>query len=1259
MLIALLPGSGIDGIVLDYNLGMNNDNVLTHEVGHYLGLDHTWGGSGGCGNDDGFGDTPATDGPSFNYPGSCSGSQLTCPGIQTQYENYMDYANCTVMFTQNQADYMLSILQGIRGSLLLSPGCDPTNTPPNSAFISMPAGPGPVVIPVGGAVSFTDQSINVPTGWAWTISGTQGVDWNWVNGTNQNSQDPDAEFLTVGLYDVTLTASNAIGADATPAIEIGYVQVVAPASGIACDTLRNWDPADADLNGYYYYNADWGYSPGHGEFCGAPTPTCYGLQYAEKLTYVGSAEARSVAMPFFIADDQSGTGTMIVKIWADAAGVPGAELATETINIADIDEGFWNEFEFTTPTTVTGTFWAGFELFYGATQDTILVGMTDTQIGGNDSYYIDINGFGWYDGSLLGITGSIAIDVMLSNGPTPIMDFTASIDEVCVGGEITVNGSGSANNIDYRWYVTDEPWVTTLEQSFTAANTFAFPYAPGSYNIYLFGSGSCYTDGVYLPVTVNAAVAATVTPTATTCGNNNGTITVTAPSGGDGVYYYSLDGVNYQVGNTFSNLASGDYDVYVATFGDNCEAMYTVTVNASTPATATVSPNASICPGGSATISATGGGTYQWFDGVTMIGATASLLVSPSNTTQYACLVTDGSGCQITVFTTVTVNTPAAAPIITASGPTTICAGSDVDLTSSYPTSNTWSTSETSSTITVSTAGPYTVTYTDGNGCLSTSAPINITVNPTPAISAGTVTDPSTCATATGSIQVTGSGTGDVSWTGTTSGSAIGVTLPYVIPTLPAGSYNITFTDGIGCVSNLLSQALNDPTPPATPTITPSGATTFCAGGSVTLTSSYGTSNTWSTSATTTAINVTSSGSYSVTYTDGFGCSATSAPTVVTVNNNPTAPTITPSGATTFCAGGSVNLTSSQGTGNAWSTSETTQVITVNSSNSYTVTYTNVNGCSTISAPIVVTVNPLPTAPVISAGGPITFCDGESVTLTSSQPSGNVWSTSESTSSIVVNTGGNITVTYTDGNGCSATSTTTVVTVNSLPVVDAGLDQEVCEDVMVTLSGAGALSYTWDLGVIDGVGFAPTVGTSVYEVTGTDANGCENTDQVTVIANPLPTVTLAALGTVCINHSPSVLAGESPAGGTFSGTGVTGGSFDPSVAGVGTHTITYSFTDGNGCSNTATADIIVDGCVSIEEISITEIKVYPNPTENNLTIELSGDFNFEIVDARGRLIQNGNGSDLVKINTSAFDAGVYFVNVTTISETATIRVVKK
>jgi len=1189
-----------------------------------------------------------TVGPADNQSGFyCGIANFQTCGPEVQYENYMDYATgCTCMFTQDQSDYMLTILQGIRSSLLISTGCDPTNTPPNSAFTSIPAGPAPVVIAQNASVSFYDQSTNVPTGWNWVISGTQGTDWAYINSTSASSQDPQVTFYNVGTYDVTLTASNSYGVDATPAIETGYIQVVAPATGTACDTLRNWDPADAAANGYYYYNGAWGYSPGHGEFCGGGG-SCYGLQYAELLSYTGTAEVRRMSMPFFRADDLSGAGTIILHVYANSGGVPGAVLASETINIADITAGQWNEFDFTTPASVTGNFWAGFELFYGSPQDTIIVGMTDTRVGGNDSYYIDVNGIGWSNGASIGITGSIALDVMLSNGPAPVADFTATNDQACPGGVIDVNGSNSQNTTNYYWYLTDDPVTTVISSSTTSSNSYSFATA-GDYRIYLFADGSCQTDGIYLPVTVNPAVAATVTPTATTCGNNNGSITVTGATGGDGTtYYYSLDGQNYYTSNTFNNLPSGTYTVYVATLGDNCETVYSnITIGSSSSFSATSSANTAVCPGGSATITASGGTTYEWYDGGTLIASTASTTVTPASQTQYSCVVTDGSGCQSTVYTTVSVNTPPTAPTITPSGATTFCAGGDVDLTSSYGSGNVWSNTQTGSTITVNATGSYSVTYTDGNGCTSTSSPVSVTVVALPTIAAGTVTDPTTCATATGSIQVTGSGSGDVSWSGTASGSATGVSLPYTIPTLAAGSYNITFTNATGCTSNTLNQSLTDPTPPTAPTITPSGATTFCNGGSVTLTSSYASGNNWSNSSTSQNIVVTTSGTYSVTYTDGSGCSSSSTPVVVTVNNNPSAPTISAGGATTFCTGGSVTLTSSQGSGNTWSTTETTQAINVTSSGSYTVTYTNANGCSTTSAATVVTVNPLPAAPTISAGGATTFCAGGSVTLTSSQASGNTWSTTETTQAINATSSGSYTVAYTDGNGCQATSTPTVVTVNALPAtptISASGSTTICDNSWSTTETTQAITVS---------------STGSYSVTYTDGNGCSSTSaSETVTVNPLPTVSLAALSNTCENYAPFALSGGSPAGGTYSGTGVSGGQFDPSV-GAGTYTITYSYTDGNSCSNTATSDITVDACLAVEAIDGTELEVYPNPFGSVLNVKFDGEYNFELFDASGRLITTGKAMNESIINVSNLEAGYYTLRVVSGENVFSVRLTK-
>jgi hypothetical protein len=149
---------------------------------------------------------------------------------------------------------------------------------------------------------------------------------------------------------------------------------------------------------------------------------------------------------------------------------------------------------------------------------------------------------------------------------------------------------------------------------------------------------------------------------------------------------------------------------------------------------------------------------------------------------------------------------------------------------------------------------------------------------------------------------------------------------------------------------------------PAVPTITANGATSFCTGGSVELTSSFTSGNVWSTNATTQAITVTSSGSYTVTVTDNNGCSASSSATTVNVSNAPI-PTITAS-ATQACSGDVVTLTSSAADTYSWSNGDTTQTIQVTASGSYFVTTSNTDACAGVgaSAAVAITFTATPTA---------------------------------------------------------------------------------------------------------------------------------------------------------------------------------------------------------------------------------------------------------------------------------------------------------
>jgi uncharacterized protein YfdQ (DUF2303 family) len=113
-------GTSIDGLVIDYSYGTPlGARTATHEIGHYFGLMHTFDDDGACTNADGFVDTPTSDSPTF----SCSNTSLMKCGVLTQYENFMDYSDCQVMFTEQQAAYMASILSSTRSGLLLNSAC--------------------------------------------------------------------------------------------------------------------------------------------------------------------------------------------------------------------------------------------------------------------------------------------------------------------------------------------------------------------------------------------------------------------------------------------------------------------------------------------------------------------------------------------------------------------------------------------------------------------------------------------------------------------------------------------------------------------------------------------------------------------------------------------------------------------------------------------------------------------------------------------------------------------------------------------------------------------------------------------------------------------------------------------------------------------------------------------------------------------------------------------------------------------------------
>ena len=173
---------------------------------------------------------------------------------------------------------------------------------------------------------------------------------------------------------------------------------------------------------------------------------------------------------------------------------------------------------------------------------------------------------------------------------------------------------------------------------------------------------------------------------------------------------------------------------------------------------------------------------------------------------------------------------------------------------------------------------------------------------------------------------------------------------------------------------------------------------------------------------------------------------------------------------------------------------------------------------------------------------------------------------------------------------CVDTTAGIAVTVASLPTVSFGtLGATHCDnDADATITGGSPATGTYSGTGISGSDFSPSTagaGTPTLYYSYTDTNGCTGVDSMVVTVFAAPSVSFSNLADACENDAAFALSGATPAGGTYSGTGVSGGSFDPTTAGLGTHTITYDYTDGNGCSDQGTATITVNAQPAAATIS--------------------------------------------------------------------------
>ena len=333
-----------------------------------------------------------------------------------------------------------------------------------------------------------------------------------------------------------------------------------------------------------------------------------------------------------------------------------------------------------------------------------------------------------------------------------------------------------------------------------------------------------------------------------------------------------------------------------------------------------------------------------------------------------------------------------------------------------------------------------------------------------------------------------------------------------------------------------------------------------------------------------------------------------------------------------------------------WTTSPVQNTVTATNlaPGSYTASINDGPGCTNT---VVASISQ-PTAALTTsiAASSATLCTGKTTTLTTSGAVTYTWSNSASTATAVVSptTSTNYSVSGTTAGGCPITGSISI-TVNALPVISFSLAQ----NVFCSNASALSLSATPTGGVFSGAGVTGSnydpatagVGTQTISYSYTNTNSCSASAVVSATVNAAPVVSFTLSQTNFCPNSDVILLTGMPSGGIFSGGGVTGTVFTPSSAGVGTHTVTYSYTNGWNCTASISDLATVSSCTGIEELENTTFSIYPNPGKGLFHIHATAPLQLTVSSQTGQVLhtlslKEGDSS----IDLKGISAGIYFIS---------------
>jgi hypothetical protein len=752
--------------------------------------------------------------------------------------------------------------------------------------------------------------------------------------------------------------------------------------------------------------------------------------------------------------------------------------------------------------------------------------------------------------------------IAVTNTPNPMVNY-AYADGNCAVTTCTPSNTytstsrasaqfGFRQPADINWLVVTDLYKNSgLTTPVTLADTIRYPYAaPSVTTVYraitnLQGCKSLPSapDTVFVVPSPNA----TITPVGkqTICAGQ--TVTMCVPTAVNQTYQWTRNGtaIAGATSNCYTATSAGAYGVTVSNLLSGCSRTSlndTVVVNPAPTVTVTRRGAAVICKGLTDTLTASGTNivSYQWKEsGVNIAGATnATLNVTSSGV--YTVEVTNTDGCTATSASeTITVNvTPTT---ITPLGPTTFCNGNTVTLQApAAPTGVTFTyqwrqnganiTGATASTYTAGTTGSYTVVVTNTTtGCRDSSSATVVNVGNPPS---SLITPNGNVVLCTnGSVTLTATAQPGLSYQWYNGTTAIGGATNPTYTATASGTYTVevSITSAPSCKSQGQNNAVLTLTPLPTATATAAGPVNFCQGQSVVINAATGTGFTYQwnlngapiSGQTGSSITATTSGNYTYTVTNtATGC--TNVSNIITVNvSQPPASTVTPSGATTFCQGGNVNLCVATGAASyAWRlngnliANATTACYTATATGIYSVTVGGGNGCSVTSAPTSVQVNALPNVTTVPTGN-AAVCQGYSIALTvGNDPNysyqwllNNVNITNNAQSATYnASAAGTYKVRVTNNvTGCSAVSADIILSVNTPPTATATLvgPSKICQADSTRIdAGTGpGFVYQWRL---NGVNIAGATNATFYaKQSGSYTVNVSNAANCFNISNPI------------------------------------------------------------------------------------------------------------------------------------------------------------